>query len=259
MDTIKKYGKPPYSVVAVHGGPGACGEMEPVARELGRAFGVLESIQTATTLAGQVAELRAGLQQAGDTPVTLLGHSWGAWLCFAVAAAFPELVGKLILISSGPFEEIFAAGIMERRLRRLAQPERAEAQSLIGILGGTRHADREACERLALLIEKADMFDPLERDSQATTIDPEIFQGVWPEASRLRASGRLLALGAQITCPVIAIHGAEDAHPAEGVRAPLSDVLGNFQFILLERCGHKPWLERHARARFFEILTELSI
>ena len=42
----------------VHGGPGACGEMAPVARRLASARGVLEPIQTALSLEGQVEELR---------------------------------------------------------------------------------------------------------------------------------------------------------------------------------------------------------
>lgn len=57
-------------------------------------------------------------------------------------------------------------------------------------------------------------------------------------------------------CPVIAIHGDYDPHPAEGVRDALSRVLQRFQFVLLDRCGHKPWIERWAREAFFEALEE---
>ena len=46
-----------------------------------------------------------------------------------------------------------------------------------------------------------------------------------------------------------------DPHPAEGVSDPLSQVVRDFRFICLTKCGHYPWLEKHARARFFEILT----
>jgi len=54
--------------------------------------------------------------------------------------------------------------------------------------------------------------------------------------------------------PVTAIHGDYDSHPAEGVRLPLFSVLKNFQFILLEKCGHTPWNERYARDQFFGVL-----
>lgn len=59
MDSIRRYGLPPYRVALVHGGPGAAGEMAPVARELGRVFSVLEPLQMAYTIDRQVEELRA--------------------------------------------------------------------------------------------------------------------------------------------------------------------------------------------------------
>jgi hypothetical protein len=36
----------------------------------------------------------------------------------------------------------------------------------------------------------------------------------------------------------------------------LSNVLKDFRFILLKKCGHKPWIERHARVEFYKILQE---
>ena len=85
----RRYGKPPYNVVVVHGGPGASGEMAPVARALASDWGILEPIQTATSLDGQIKELSALLNENGDLPVTLVGFSWGAWLSFIVAAKYP--------------------------------------------------------------------------------------------------------------------------------------------------------------------------
>ena len=67
-------------------------------------------------------------------------------------------------------------------------------------------------------------------------------------------------MGGQIRCPVVAIHGAYDPHPAEGVRGPLTSIIRDFRFILLDRCGHEPWIERWARDRFYEILkNELNL
>jgi pimeloyl-ACP methyl ester carboxylesterase len=72
----------------------------------------------------------------------------------------------------------------------------------------------------------------------------------------LRRSGRLLEMARKISSPVLAIHGDYDPHPAEGVEKPLSAVIRDFRFILLEKCGHKPWIERQARERFLAILEE---
>jgi len=74
--------------------------------------------------------------------------------------------------------------------------------------------------------------------------------------SSSESSGKLLELGKSIKCPVVAIHGDYDPHPAEGVAEPLSRILKDFRFILLEKCGHRPWLERSARDRFYSILKQ---
>ena len=41
-----------------------------------------------------------------------------------------------------------------------------------------------------------------------------------------------------------------------GIRAPLATVLRHFRIIVLPRCGHYPWLERHAYDRLYTILQQ---
>jgi len=77
MQNLRLYGDQPFRVAVVHGGPGAAGEMVPVARELARARGVLEPLQTKASVAGQIEELRTVLEASADLPTTLIGHSWG--------------------------------------------------------------------------------------------------------------------------------------------------------------------------------------
>ncbi|MGB9939451.1 alpha/beta fold hydrolase [Methanosarcina sp.] len=77
---------------------------------------------------------------------------------------------------------------------------------------------------------------------------------MWEEASELRSCGKLLELGKEICCPVVAIHGDYDPHPFEGVKEPLFRNLKDFRFILLEKCGHRPWIEREAKERFYSLL-----
>ena len=71
MNYPRTYGSPPFTVAVIHGGPGAAGEMAPVARELASGWGVLEPLQTAASLEGQVEELKTFLSEQGDLPVTL--------------------------------------------------------------------------------------------------------------------------------------------------------------------------------------------
>jgi pimeloyl-ACP methyl ester carboxylesterase len=232
--------------------------MAPVARELAKSRGMLEPIQTAATLDGQVEELKAILEAHGDLPVTLIGYSWGAWLSFIVAARYPQIVGKLILVASGPFEEKYVAFLQSTRMSRLTEEERAEFDATIAALGDPAAEDKSTqLARLGALASKTDAYDPIpdvREDGDRIDLQGNIFQEVWNDAAEMRRSGDLLAPGKRIECPVIAIHGDYDPHPAEGVEKPLAAALGDFRLILLEHCGHTPWLERQARDEFYRVL-----
>ncbi len=257
MENVRTYGKAPFSLAVIHGGPGAAGEMSPVARELCSAFGVLEPIQTKPSIKGQIEELRIVLEKYGNPPVILIGFSWGAWLSFIFAANHPALVKKLILVSCGPFEQKYATRVQETRVNRLDEKERMELESIYEIFVDPAVKDKStAFERFGALFSKADAYDPIKDESESVDFRFDIFQGVWKEAEELRRSGKLLELGRCIQCPVVAIHGDYDPHPAEGVKDPLSLILSDFRFILLKNCGHKPWMERQAKNEFYMILKE---
>jgi len=256
-NNLRTYGTPPFDVALLHGGPGTAGGMAPLARELALHRGVLEPLQTASSIGGQVEELREVLEESAGHPVTLVGHSWGAWLGCIFAARHPRLVRKLILVSSGGFEEKYAAKTHETRLSRLSAEDRGEVKGLLELFLN-RSADNHDADfaRLGELFFRADAFDPLPHEPPEVEFSLDIYKSVWGEATLLRRSGRLLEMAREIICPVLAIHGDYDPHPAEGVERPLSAVIGDFRFILLERCGHKPWIERQARERFFQILED---
>jgi len=259
-DSVKDcrtYGNRPFNVAVVHGGPGAAGEMAPVAREISLYNGVIEPLQTAASLDGQVQELLSILEDNAEFPVIPAGWSWGTMLSFIFTSRYPGLVKKLILIGSGVYEQDYSAKIMETRLSRLNEGERSDALSLMGKLGDTDVKDKDALlAGFGLIIGRADFYDPLPDDSDGIGFSYEIYRKVWEEAEELRRSGKLLDMGREIKCPVVAIHGDYDPHPYEGVRNPLSRVLKDFRPILLEKCGHKPWIERQAKERFYSLLKD---
>ena len=251
MDNLRTYGHPPYTVVLLHGGPGVAGEMAPVAQELSAKWGVLEPLQTRDSVGGQVEELKLALEEMATTPAVVAGYSWGAWLGFLLAARHPALVKKLILISSGPFEEKYAPQILKTRLQRLSKKERDDAEFLMTRM----HEDPLAFGLFGEMMAKGDFYDPLPMRPEGVELRPDIHKSVWAEGKELRKSGKLLEEAKAIHCPVVAIHGDHDPHPAEGVQKPLSTVLKDFRFILLEKCGHTPWMEKQARDEFFRVLS----
>jgi pimeloyl-ACP methyl ester carboxylesterase len=237
--------------------------MAPVAWELMDLSGVMEPLQVSDSLEEQITELHQSLVAYAHFPVQLIGFSWGAWLGFLYAARYPERVHKLILVGSGPFEQRWVRKLEQCRMERLNPGERVEYREIIQKMG--RPGEREQQEMVSHmrdLLEKTDAFD-IDRKavqaSQKMMCTPTYFPGAWRDAARLRENGELLEIGKMIRCPVVALHGDYDPHPAEGVRQPLGEVLTDFQFFLLEDCGHKPWHERRARERFFEILERLVL
>ena len=255
MKNLRIYGAAPYGIAVVHGGPGAPGQMAPVARELSRDRGVLEPLQTRATLDGQVGELHDIITKHGTPPIVLIGSSWGAMLGYIFTARHPSLVSKLIMVGSGVFDNSYAAGIQKTRLSRLDAESKREVYSLVRRLNEDPAADKnQLLTRLGELFTKADAYDPITLDTEVIEVRFDIHEGVWSDVMKLRGSGELLKMGKKIKCPVVAIHGDYDPHPADGVRQPLSKVLKDFRFIILERCGHLPWIERDAMGRFYELV-----
>ncbi len=270
MPEVRRHGEPPYRTAVIHGGPGAPGSAAPLARALaggvtaggrGAGRGVLEPIQGADSVEGQVEELAGALRAEAAGPAAVIGHSWGAMLGLLLAARRPEAVAKLILVGSGPLEARWAESILPTRLARLTPAEREEIEAILAAASaGEDEVEPGTWARLGALFARTDGFDPLGPEDAAGSPAPDppqpwMYRKVWAEAETLRREGGFTAAARAVRCPVVAVHGAYDPHPAEGVREPLARALGDrFRFVLLERCGHTPWEERQARARFFAVL-----
>lgn len=258
MEQVRKYGKEPYTAAVLHGGPGAPGSMAAVARELSSSCGVLEPLQSALTVAAQIEELHETLLRHGHGPVVLIGHSWGAWLACLYAAQYPAEASRLILVGSGPFREEDTRGLHRTRMSRLNGPEQEEFAELLQLLkGASAEAASAYLARLGALVSQSDDYEPMvvpgEREDRIPA-DGRAYDAVWEEAAAMRRSGELLKRVSRIVCPVTAIHGDYDPHPAAGVREPLQDAGLSFRFHLLERCGHTPWKEQHAAEEFYRII-----
>ncbi len=257
MSTTRTYGQPPHQLAVIHGGPGAAGEMAPVARRLSRQWGVLEPLQSARCVNGQVSELIHQLKDTACLPATLIGFSWGAWLSLLVAARHPQTIARLILIGCPPVVADQAHSILQARLNRLDGGGQREASMLLARIERQdgRMGSRDL-QRLADLFRRADAHGPLVSDAAPIQFSASIFQRVWPEAAELRASGRLMDRIRRVRCPVVAIHGDTDPHPVAGMAGSLASALPGFRLIVLEACGHRPWIERSACGPFYDNLRD---
>ena len=253
MDNLRTYGGEPYDLVLLHGGPGTPRELQPVARRISISFGILEPMLLSSSIKGQIEELHGIINEYCKYPVVFIGHSWGAWLGFIFVSLYPRLAKKLIMIGAPPFDIKYANDITDKRLSRLSTEEKKWLSSAQEHINAGPEYDPVIMRRYIDLMIKTDSFDLLPSDNSEIQFYPEVYYKVWEEASQLRKSGKLIEYAGNISCPVVALHGSHDPHPEEGVRIPLTRALKNFRFILLEKCGHYPWIERNGRDIMYKI------
>jgi len=262
---FRTHGRTPFQIVVLHGGPGAWGEMAPVADNLSDIYGVIEPFFLEATLEGQLLELKQIIDSNKLEKVVLIGFSWGAWLGYLFAAKFPELVKKLIMIGSGPYEHQFYLELIETRNNRMDHEQKELYSEILNNLQDANVTNKDFyISQLGALCGNIDQYDDIEAEKSFASPHFDLdrsthFQQALNEVIGMRKSGDLLKEAEKIKCPVVAIHGDYDPHPANGVKIPLEKRIVDFQFILLEKCGHKPWTERYARSKFFQLINSALI
>ena len=257
MENVRIYGSEPYKVALIHGGPGAPGGMAPVANGLKENFGIIEPLQSSDSISGQLDELYNQLKDFAP-PFVLIGHSWGAWLVWMFAAKYPKMVRHIILVGSGPFDEKYTKDMMKTRLQNLCEEERMKINVLMRKLNTEKLTEKEF-SAFGSLMSKTDTYceaDSLYKEDPLPA-QPHIYESVWPEAAELRKSGKLLEMANKIKCKITFIHGKNDPHPFEGVQDVLNDYGVDFEFILMDKCGHTPWKEKYRAEVFFNLLKKL--
>lgn len=152
---VRLYGEAPYKIVLVHGGPGAIGSLKGFAQELAELsqIGVVEALQSKYSIAELIEELYIQINDICSDRVTLVGHSWGAWLIVLFAEKYPELVEHVILIGSGPLEDKYVSEIGIRRFQNLSEEDSVILQRVID-----NQATDEDLEKIPNILEKSDNY-----------------------------------------------------------------------------------------------------
>ncbi len=254
---VRCYGKDGSPVVLVHGGPGAAGYMAPVARYLAEEYRVIEPLQRQSgtqplTVQRHADDLLAVLKTfcRGVRPV-LVGHSWGAMLALAFAAAYPDSVCCVALIGCGTFDPQSRAAL-EQSVRDRMTPfvvKRLKAASR-----QIRDADVRLCV-VARILEPLYSYELLPHQDETVCYDARGQRETWADMLRLQRDGTYPATFRTIRQPVLMLHGDTDPHPGSMIRDTLLSALPQLDYVELPRCGHFPWLERYSAEAFFAALT----
>lgn len=252
----REWGRGTQPLIVLHGGPAAVGDVAPLARELGERWHVLEPFQRGSggrplTVATHIHDLDGLIRSrcASHRPI-LIGHSWGAMLALAYAAAHPDTSAGLVLIGCGTFS-CPARKEFEARLDARLTAEDREA------LASIRQSEPDADHQLAALgriMTRVYGYDIGDVTNEPATIDAVAHEQTWADMKRLQSDGSYPAAFAAINVPVLMLHGEADPHPGRATMEDLRKYIPHLQYREFSRCGHSPWLERQAREPFFREL-----
>lgn len=262
MVTVHRHGDRGPIVIVLHGGPAAVGSALPLATGLQRHFRVLEPWQRGSgdgplSVARHVADLHEVIATHCESTVpALVGESWGAMLALAYAAQYPGSAGPLVLVGCGTFDP--ASRI--RLQQTLRERQDADLQEALERL------ERDVADPVRRLREQYRLthrlydYDPLDLPPDPRTaglaLDIDAHRQTWEDMLRLQAEGAYPAAFGAIQSPAVMLHGAYDPHPGRMTYDTLRRHIPHLQYREWERCGHRPWAERHARDEFFEFLCD---
>lgn len=253
---VRIYGGSGSPVIVLHGGPGAPKYMAPVAHGLADRFRVLEPLQRGSgaeplTVARHVGDLHQVVSShCADELPALVGHSWGAMLALAYAAAHPACVASLVLIGCGTFDPVARNRLQLTRESRMDDDLRMRMACLPEAIPDPDDRFRALGDLVMLL----DSYEPMTSSQEMGACDARAHRETWEDMVRLQEEGIYPAAFSAIDAPVIMLHGAVDPHPGRMIQASLAPYLPQLEYQEWERCGHYPWLERAVCEKFFAVL-----
>ncbi len=253
---FRRHGVKQFTSIFVHGGPGAAGDLYDMCEVLSKDYGILETLHKGLSVDEQVEEIEYAVEHSDRDRITLVGHSWGAWLVVYYAAKYPEKVKRLLLISSGPFEEKYLSKMNSIRNERFEEEDLLKLREYFQKMNESTGEEADGYfQEAGNLFHKTDSYDEIKVDmGDKVSVKKEIYEKVWGEAAEMRKNGELMNALKTISCPVTVIHGDYDPHPYEGVKNPLLESGKSADFYLLQDCGHSPWREKAAKDEFYHIM-----
>jgi proline iminopeptidase len=238
-------------IILLAGGPGMNpAYMRPVAKvlvEAGRRAVLLHQRGTGAsasaircrarmTVSGSVADIEDLRVHLGVDKIRLAGHSWGGMLAMAYAQRYPEHVGALLLLDTGPMQAAsfpIEDAVVRSRLTAAEQAALRQAQDGAPVEKIERRAFFWQAGNARLLEQSIPAGEPLWYQAAGDLIGRGL--------KNFDVAGGMRALHA----PVILIFGRQDPgfFSAEQIRG----VCPQARIMVIEEAGHYPWLEQPAQ------------
>jgi pimeloyl-ACP methyl ester carboxylesterase len=174
-------------------------------------------------------------------------------LALAYAAEHPEDAGPLVIIGCGTFD-------VESRKRMHSILEERMDESTRNQLAAIpkKYPDPDA-----QLMKVFELNRPLydynaagceRRESPVVSFDMRAHKETWQDMLKLQEGSIYPSAFSSIKSHVLMLHGAYDPHPGRMIRDSLTPHLPQLEYRELDKCGHRPWIERAVRNDFFVFL-----
>ena len=197
------------------------------------------------TLAANADDLEAVRVCLGDRRLTLLGHSWGAFLALYYASRYPQALRRLVLVSPLPPRTGWQRRRQQLLEARHTEPQRAELDSLEAEIARTHDAqEREKLYLQHFAVALPSYLAPAhrERAPRIESYSRKVNTDLMADLQRAYASRAWEAGLIHFQAPTLVIHGREDIIPWTAVEQ-MQELLPHVEVIALDNCGHFPWLE----------------
>jgi pimeloyl-ACP methyl ester carboxylesterase len=254
------FGDKGQEIVVLHGGPGAAGSADPLAKGLSDEFSVVAPRQRRSgdqplSVSSHIEDLKTFIDQKYSSQPALIGESWGAMLALAFASRYPASVSCVALIGCGTFSEAARQRLVENRKQRIdkflyAHPE---------YIGDLNLPFGQQVMKWHSIVDNycIDDVDQIPRESVLfDEFDKKGFEETWSDMLRCQHDGLYPQQFKSILCPVLMIHGSYDPHPGKVTYEELKKYIPHLEYRELEKCGHTPWKERFCKEVFIIILKQ---
>lgn len=243
-------------IVVVHGGPGMdhtyfLPQFEALAhhhrlifydqRVSGRSTGDVDS--STINIQHFIDDLDGIRETFGLDQMHLLGHSWGGLVAMYYATTYPERVQSLLLVNTTAASASLMQAAGPSLMSRMT-PEDSLARATAMASEALQNGLPEGYAALYRANFRLSFFDRSLADSLTLTFQPDfatknaLLRHLAPGMENYDLHPQL----SQITSPTRIIHTDYDGTPVESI-ARIQQALPNAELIVLERCGHFPFIE----------------